>query len=1035
MEAESLIPFETKGYGWGQRSRRVYKPAVTNFETKTARVDPVSSVKDSLQDRTLPIPFDSRKSREVLEVFYMFNVDNPRFSSDYKLVHGELLRATYEYYVAFNSNSKQKAFNLEVVTRSISEEGFNEKYSKVYKYSKQCYLGINWVIPDEFPIPGGIQGIDSWKKLRSYLKQAGSPATPEVIIPPELLYPWASEKPKDIEYLEEPFAEPDIDMDLMNEIIRSKLNPPKKIPTMTDFILSQTNTKMSVVANTAEEVNKLHKQKKKLTDYKYRLIPEWADRGFPRQDYLAVRTPVWKRTTEYRDAITLNPYTLHKVWKFNSYLKYMITDPGVGDYKDMADMKIFAKSYSFFILTDWKKSGLTIPHWFVKLVTRAVEEIAEVELEFPENGFPIFDKDQNKWFKPNSFGYGLGMVNNCYTLFNLCLFDYAKRQGIFEKEDKMFSFNDDSVIGSQDLRSYNSWLNLCQKTGGYLDVHKTYTAEGVQFCEMHQFKEFKNNFKWVSAFNTIIKMVLKSANWDHWRFLVSDGWDQIRGFDSSITEDIPWRAFYGTAEHYAKALGSAYWNIRELPEAPPELGGVAIGHTYRTSYSLKGALTILEKKEGWDLIKAQAFLRASKEAFSWTPKFRPWAKMPNGQTRDYMILLGEHAGLHHELESFSLKAQNKFVTDTNWYQQQFWDHYTKIVQEAQTNPMVDHDFWVWCKQQRWPTYAIPNAFVEKEEILPPTQKVLPFVRMEKEENRYSLPSQMEAYIKYMRGEIVLNIPTEEINLRGFLLWESPVLGDTDHYRPICNMELISKIADFSDPRRVFLDYWWRNNSVITELNTMDFRNKSALDLISKLEGRDITTLGYDKATWYTQIPLPYKSCWDEYLHNNLPDMHEGIIMHLLEDESAVISEETAVFLKEDFDKDRRENKQFWRKKTKSKIKGHEKRKAQLEGRAPAQTVTEEEPLTLLNMDDIQEVMIRILAKWQNPEKSSPTPIKWAEAEDLWSLPDDPDWAKESNYTDPKEEEYNWEQEEDEDSLIARALDQFNNWDEDDHDAG
>jgi len=623
------------------------------------------------------------------------------------------------------------------------------------------------------------------------------------------------------------------------------------------------------------------------------------------------------------------------------------------------------------------------------------------------------------------------MVNNCYTLFNLCLFEYAKRQGVFEEEDKMFSFNDDSVIGSNTLRSYSSWISICQKTGGYLDIHKTYTAKGVQFCEMHQFKEFDNNFKWVSAFNTLIKSVLGSANWDHWRFLVSDNWDQIRGFDSSITNDIPWRNFYGTAEHYVKTLGSAYWNIGDLPEAPPELGGVAIGQTFRTSYSLKGALTILENKTGWDLIKAQSVLRASKEAFSWTPQYRPWAKMPNGPTRSYMLLLGKYAGIHHELESFSLKAHNKFVTDTNWYQEQFWSHYSKKVSEAIANPMVDHDFWVWCKLQKWPSYAIPSAFVVKEEILPPTQRVLPFVRMAKEENRYSLPSQMEAYIKYMRGEIVLNIPVEEISLQGFLLWESPVLGDTDHYRPICNMELISKIADFSDPRRTFLDYWWRNNSVITELDLPDFRSESALDLISLIEGSDIRNLGYTKATWYTRIPLPYKECWSNILTDNLPDMHENIIMHLLEGLSSQY-ESTAVFLKEDFDQDRRKNKQFWKKRTKSKIKSHEKKKVLLESRATAQTTTEEEPLTLLNMDDIQEVMIRFIAERETPDINPPVPYNKVLENFKITLPDNPEWL-ELGDTPLKEEEYHWEQEEDEDSLIAKALDQLNSWSEADRD--
>jgi hypothetical protein len=1026
MESENLIPFETKGYGQDNRSRKVYKPPLISSETRDLKGIPVSSVKTSPEERILPIPFDSALSRMALLAYKMFNIDNPCFSPDYKVAQGEILRGVVDFYDTFNNNPKRKLFTQEVAYRSISEEGFNDTYSKLYKYCRQCYLGIHWSMPDEFPFPEGIQGISSWKAFRSFIMRTGGAATPEIIIPPELLYPWASPKPEDIEYLEQEPAVNTLDEKKMYDIIISKLKPPSMIPTTTDFILSQTNTKMAVNCASVSQVIKHAKQGKRLTDYKYMVVTKWSDDGFPEQEPLAVRTPVWKRTTEYRDAITLNPSTLFKVWKLNSTLKYMIADPGVGDYKDMLDMKIFSKSYSFFIMTDWKKSGLTIPHWFVKLTIQAITEISGIEINFPVNGWPIFDQSKNKWFKPTNFGYGLGMVNNVYTLFNLCLFEYAKQQGIFEEGDKMFSFNDDSIIGASSERSYNSWLGLCRKSGGYLDEHKTFTATGVQFCEMHQFKDLRNNFKFVSAFKTLLTTLIDCFNWDQWRFHVSDCWDQIRGFDSDISNEVPWQHFIGTMEHYINMLGSKYWGVEELPLGPPELGGAAIGYSYRTDYSLKNTLILLEEKKGWDLIKAQNYLRASKEAFSHTPEFRPWKRLPLGPTRNYMLELGKYAGLHHELESFSLKAHNKFVTNTMWYKVQFWTHYTKMVKEATAKPVLDHDFWIWCKQERWPSYAIPTAFVLKEEKLPPMQRVLPFVRIQKEGSRYSLPSMMEAFIKHMTNQLVLTVPVEDISFKGYLLWEAPIVGDTDHYCPIVNMELISKIADFSDPRRVFLDYWYRHNAVITELDLPDFRSDAAIELISKIEGRDIRTLGFDKATWYTKVPLPYKSSWSETLTSNLPDTHEQLILSILEDGS-LLSEETAIFLKEDFDNDRRQNSSYWKQKTKSKVKGHQKRKAALEGKAPAQTTTEEEILTLLNMDDIQEVMDRI--RFGQPKLNLVINKEPVELPPILSYSlsqmEEPDWLSQDCGLPQDEEEYNWDQEEDENSYLDRALDQLN----------
>jgi len=1022
MESESLIPFETKGYKQNNNSRRVKKPPWSSTETKQSKESPVSSISTPPQERSLPIPFDLKTSQKVYLSYQMFNIDNPRFSKDYKLTLGEILKSTVEYYCAFNPHRDKVKLAHEVARRSILEKGFNDRYSKVYKYCRQCYFGEHWAEPDDFPIPEGILNIRSWKDLRVFLLRTGKPGTPEILLPPELLYPWESPIPEDIEYLEEPYAGHDINIERIRKIIQSKLVQPKVIPTKTDFMLSQTNTKMAVEASSIHEVEYKHEKKKKLTNYKYSVISQWADSGFPEQDHLAVRTPVWKRTTEYRDAITLNPCTLFKVWNLNAHLKYMINDKGVGDYKDMADVLTFAKSHSFFILTDWKKSGLTIPHWFVKLVLEEINEIISPnKIDFPVNGWPIFDQTKGKWFVPNSFGYGLGMVNNIYTLFNLVLFQYGKEEGIFEEKDEMISFNDDSAIGCSSERSYSLWLSICRKSGGYLDKHKTFTSKGVQFCEMHQFKDVKNNFKWVSAFNTAIMAMLKAYNWDHYRFLISDIWDQTRGFDSDISNETPWQHFLGTSEHYIKLLCSAFWSVQEIPEGPPELGGVAIGYYYRTDYSLKNTLLLVEQMKGWDLIRAQTFLKASKECFSYTPSFRPWVKMTNGPTKSLMQTLGKYGGLHHELESFSLKAKNKFVLDTKWFQEQFWSHYTKICNEALANPIIDHDWWIWCKQQRWPSFAIPNAFVVKEEILPPTQRVLPFCRMEKEKAKYSLPSMMVAYIQYFKDEIVSEIPVEEISFRGYLLWEAPVL-QAEHYRPITDMRLISKISEFSDPRRTFLDYWYRNNSVPTELDLPDFKSEAALDLISQIEGTDIRTLGYDRATWYTNIPLPYRSEWEEHLNTNLPDTHEEIIMSLSSGELPN-NRETAVFLKEDFDNDRRQNRSFWKSKTKSKERSGKKRKAALGSKAPAQTITEEEPLTLLNMDDILEVMIRINAMRDSSGKinyDTPRELSWKNRLTGLQLED----RGEDFYTEPEEEEYNWEQEEDEDSLIAKALDQF-----------
>jgi hypothetical protein len=534
---------------------------------------------------------------------------------------------------------------------------------------------------------------------------------------------------------------------------------------------------------------------------------------------------------------------------------------------------------------------------------------------------------------------------------------------------------------------------------------------------MHQLKKVKNNFKWVSAFHTLLMSMVNTRNLDHWRFQVSEIWDQIRGFDSDISGEIPWRNFYGTAEVYIKNLGFRYWGVEEIPDLPPELGGVAIGNTFRTDYSLKGSLILLEKMDTCTYIDKWRYLYVTKEMFSFVPKFRPWVKMPHGKTRDRMLSIGQYSGLHHELESFSLKAQNKFVLDSNWYKCEFWDLYSEKLKNKLATDSIKTDFWEWAQSKEWPTFAIPRKFVGEQIVLPSDQRVLPFVRIQKSKPKYSLPTMMVSFIdSFVNKSLLTEVPRSEIDFSTYLQWEAPVYCDSNRYKPVCNMETISKVAAFSDPRRTYLDYWYRNNSVITELLTEDNRSKASLDLLFSIDPT-LKDQGYDKATWYTTYPMPYKSDWINILSNNLPDQHATIIMHLINHPEDLIDPVGAWILMEELDRHRKENKKFWKEKTRSKVSSQKKRIAQLGARAPAQTMTEEEPLTLLNMDDIRRVLDDLSEKFQGITKQTQQvnePVKFEPP--ILDLPEEPDWY---NFVEPVEDQdYELDVEADEDYLLS-----------------
>lgn len=927
----------------------------------------------------------------------------------------------------------------EICVRSIMEIGFNERYSKVYKYAKQCYTGTRWHAPDEFPVRfTSVPEVNSWPALRKFILAVG-PATPEVLIPPELLYPWESPTPTDVEYLLEEGSECKLDKSIIQKILDELIVEPKKILTTTDFVLAQTNTHR---CHKAPKAKKLEALGKSAMSYKYETIVEWVDAGCPQQEPIALRTPVWKRTTEYRDAISLNPCTLYQVWELNSYLKFSINSKAVGDYWDNQDLANFSRRHKSFILTDWKKSGLTIPHWFCEMVVETLsKKCPQYSGVFPVNGIRIYDPEKKVWFHNDAFGYGLGMCNNVYTLLNITLFKYAQEIGVFDETDEIVSFNDDSAIGTSISSKYERWLNICRRSGGYLDEHKTVQGPMLQFCEMYVSDYFKNNFKWVSTFNTILRTVPDCINLVHWRFQCTEAWDAVRGY-SSQTPEVPNDHFIGTITHYALKAAEAFYGVEIENELDPCFGGVCIGSYLRTPYMLKTTLLSLSEAKDKDFYYKFACLKVIKEHEASLPKFRPWKKIPSGACKDRMAILGGYTGLNHELTAFKQRANNEFNTNTDWFKYTYWTTLEeKLAKIDMDSCLVRYDPWDWIAEHRWPACAIPKELASGETVA--NLELLPFVRIQKTANRYTLPSQLVALIDSYSGEYIPEIPREERSLEGFLLWETPLLPESDCFRPMCNMETISKIADFGDPRRVFLDFWSREKVVITNLRLVDHRGLAAGKLIAALSKGEYQPR---KGTWYTKIPLPLTETLEKHLHNFLPNHHSDIICVALRDNVDDEFDFPNCELPYSWiDQDMRENKKFWKNKTKARKKSERKKRSGQTLVAPG-PISDQESLSLVNMDDIAELIERFtdgfLLKTQAEEDITPIEEKPPPSVNTFAfladLPNEvPDWL--NNCSSPKqEEEYDWDCEPNEDDIdweACAALDEDNylsdecvNWD-------
>jgi len=955
------------------------------------------------------------------EAYSLFDPLQPQWSNIQDECLAQVLKATKFFFCYLNPSPEAIELAEEICSRSIMEDGFNGKYAKVYKYCRQSILGINWTPPEDFPVQLLDYKINSWIDLKQHLRGL-KPGTPEVLIPGELLFPWEDDLPSDIEYLEGESNPNKLDTSIIKEILDEIIGSPRMIPVMTDFVVSQTNCKRIHKASNFPDMEKMGK---KAMGFKYKTVAEWVDGGCKYQKPIALRTPVWKRTTEYRDAISLNPCTLFQVWELNSYLKFMINHKGVGDFTTMEDLKKFYHQHSSFLLTDWKKSGLTIPHWFVKLVIEEVQKKAPTyNGQFPSDGIHIWDPEKKKWFINNDFGYGLGMINNVYTLFNICLFEYAKRKNIFTEKDKIISFNDDSVIGCKES-SYNQWLGICQDSGGYVDVHKSVQSDCIQFCEMHQGKKFHNSFKWLSCFHTLTMSMLNSLNVTHWRFNVTQMWDAVRGYGAQL---VPKRfsneEVIGNIAELVLLGAANYWGCGPFKNGVhPEFGGVGIGFYFRTDYNLKDTLVNLGDSSGKEFFFKGSCLRVIKESedSKTYPSYRPWEQFPEGVTKDYMSTLGSVHGMNHELKSLLDKTQNKFLLESNWFQEELWTKLDKQLSSIDYDNPVIFDIESYVASKPWNSYAIPRFLVEDQVPLDQSIRELPFVRMNKEQPKYSLVKMLEEFFLYFRFGKPKDLTVDDLDLRKYLQWEAPVYPDSGAYNPICDMETISKIADFNDPRRVFLDYWSREHCVITKLRTEERRAKSAALFLSLCTGLKSLKEGY--ATWYTKFPMPYDDELKEILSHQLPILHDEIIYNWLTSREVGYEPLDKISF-ETIEEHKQYNKEFWRKKTKTKSRQEKKARP---SKTDKDNIMPEghTDIMSLNMDDTSELISSFITRVNNPSTEEETIEVYQtplgielELADLRS--EKPDWMVEAGDSSDYDSEYY--SDDDEDAMVRAALD-------------
>jgi hypothetical protein len=266
--------------------------------------------------------------------------------------------------------------------------------------------------------------------------------------------------------------------------------------------------------------------------------------------------------------------------------------------------------------------------------------------------------------------------------------------------------------------------------------------------------------------------------------------------------------------------------------------------------------------------------------------------------------------------------------------------------------------------------------------------------MSQPQNHFSLPSQVEAVVNYFTNDNYFHeIPMSEMTLSGFTQWEAPIFLQEDKYHTMQDLETISKLADFNDPRKVILDYWWRNDSIIAGLLTEDHRSKGALKILEFCFGE--MSKEYIGATWYTRIPMPFTDWQRKILSDKLPDLHEGILMEAYEKNSSEI--EPFCLTVEFVDFVRENDPDFW-----AFEKAKKKDRWDLVG-STSSHLHEEHPhegdLSLLDWDAVRDVAIRFILRDELNRPPETGTIQYLED---YQLDRNPVWL-ENNHETPEEE--------------------------------
>jgi len=844
-------------------------------------------------DDTSGLEFSKREAKAAYKFFEIPSRDLSKDPITFAERFGKMKRIVHDRYCeVFPNYPELNQFNYEVMKCSILIKGFNAKYAKFSKYLYQACTANEWWIPPQdvdFDYINHHLGIDSYDSFKKkYIPQIKKLPCPDFYVRPELLFPWMDERPEAIEILDE---ENPVECPLTyNQFARTMskiIGPTEQIPTLIDFVAQQCNTNRIVKEKTLNAAIKTAKKGKKTTGFKYVEVSKWIDEGAPSTEQFAVRTPVWKRPTEYRDAVTCSPTLLWNVWRFGQIIGHSLKDPYKEQYRSITSdswrgvHKLGLKPEYNYVHCDFKKSGLTMPHWFIRYLLRFLQdENPDIEIDFPVDGWPIYDPVKDRVFRPSDSGYALGMVNEPFTLWNFFISEIGKEEGILSEDDITLSFNDDSVLVTQ--ASQGQVFDIHYRLGSWLDTSKSYTSNtGIQFLEVYNNKRFLTNFKMRSWLNTFTQSIMKSYNYTHCRHIVTQTW-RSSGRDFSLEEEgvIFHEYFFMVAREAIASTIQWYWGTK-VHFGDPMLGFYNVDIDKIPGYldvKVSNALVEYMAMEGRERSYAYTCFHLQKKVIDGGMKFRPWEEFPEGPTKRTFQILGKF-GFYRGLEGLSNKAKQKFVFDRLEYLKNIYGRLESRLINTLKKPFYDlTKSWDWIQSQDWSSYNIPEELVS-EWSEPVTNLYWSFTEDEPPV-RYTVLAQLVGLISLVTGNFSTGLDINDIDLSNqYRIWiplienNKRVLPAKGWYELLCQLmghvnyvEQVNRLV--KSKGKIPLGFMYKNT----------FKNEM-IKFMNRLYGSTTAPDGSNwvGVTWWTRTPMRYTEDQFKVISNYQPQVTESIL--------------------------------------------------------------------------------------------------------------------------------------------------------------